>query len=121
MSPSPRVSSRERRSRSPALHWCWWADVAAEPFSFDAFSSLEPGSTSLENALLATHHCPQHACASPAGPATMRRLPEQPVKSPDRPQPYPHPARLILILSLAPTVGLGIGRFAYALVLPDMR
>jgi predicted MFS family arabinose efflux permease len=43
------------------------------------------------------------------------------VKTPDRPQPYPHPARLILILSLAPTVGLGIGRFAYALVLPDMR
>jgi predicted MFS family arabinose efflux permease len=31
------------------------------------------------------------------------------------------PARLILILSLAPTVGLGIGRFAYSLVLPDMR
>jgi hypothetical protein len=28
---------------------------------------------------------------------------------------------LILILSLAPTIGLGIGRFAYALVLPDMR
>src|SRR3954451_3268301 len=25
------------------------------------------------------------------------------------------------MLSLAPTVGLGIGRFAYALVLPDMR
>jgi len=41
------------------------------------------------------------------------------VKSPDH--PYPHPARLILILSLAPTIGLGIGRFAYALVLPDMR
>ena len=39
----------------------------------------------------------------------------------DRPAPYPHPARLILIASLAPTVGLGIGRFAYALVLPDMR
>jgi len=39
--------------------------------------------------------------------------------APDR--RYPHPARLILILSLAPTVGLGIGRFAYALVLPDMR
>jgi len=39
----------------------------------------------------------------------------------------PHPpttaqaARLILTLSLAATVGLGIGRFAYALVLPDMR
>ena len=32
-----------------------------------------------------------------------------------------HPARLILILSLAPTIGLGIGRFAYSLVLPDMR
>jgi len=32
-----------------------------------------------------------------------------------------HPARLIIILSLAPTVGLGIGRFAYSLVLPDMR
>ncbi|WP_407167834.1 YbfB/YjiJ family MFS transporter [Bradyrhizobium sp. ORS 111] len=34
---------------------------------------------------------------------------------------YAHPARLILILSLAPTIGLGIGRFAYSLVLPDMR
>jgi predicted MFS family arabinose efflux permease len=32
-----------------------------------------------------------------------------------------HPARLILILSLTPTIGLGIGRFAYSLVLPDMR
>ena len=41
--------------------------------------------------------------------------------APDRPHPYVHPARLILILSLAPTVGLGIGRFAYSLVLPDMR
>src|SRR5438552_13585438 len=51
----------------------------------------------------------------------MTGLPEPPVKAPDRPQPYPHPARLILILSLAPTVGLGIGRFADALVLPDMR
>jgi predicted MFS family arabinose efflux permease len=44
-----------------------------------------------------------------------------PLRAPDRPQPYAHPARLILILSLAPTIGLGIGRFAYALVLPDMR
>jgi len=43
------------------------------------------------------------------------------VRSPDSSQPYPHPATLILILSLAPTIGLGIGRFAYALVLPDMR
>jgi len=41
--------------------------------------------------------------------------------APDGPQSYAHPARLILILSLAPTVGLGIGRFAYSLVLPDMR
>ncbi|WP_407177869.1 YbfB/YjiJ family MFS transporter [Bradyrhizobium sp. STM 3562] len=40
------------------------------------------------------------------------------------PQPSLTPARaarLILTLSLAATVGLGIGRFAYALVLPDMR
>jgi predicted MFS family arabinose efflux permease len=51
----------------------------------------------------------------------MGRLPESSVKSPDRPPTYAHPARLILILSLAPTVGLGIGRFAYSLVLPDMR
>jgi predicted MFS family arabinose efflux permease len=43
------------------------------------------------------------------------------VKAPDRPSPPAHPARLILILSLTPTVGLGIGRFAYSLVLPDMR
>ena len=41
--------------------------------------------------------------------------------APDRPSSPAHPARLILILSLAPTVGLGIGRFAYSLVLPDMR
>ena len=43
------------------------------------------------------------------------------MNAPDRPSPPAHPARLILILSLAPTVGLGIGRFAYSLVLPDMR
>ena len=42
------------------------------------------------------------------------------MKAPDQPV-YAHPAWLILILSLAPTIGLGIGRFAYALVLPDMR
>jgi predicted MFS family arabinose efflux permease len=41
--------------------------------------------------------------------------------APDRSSPYPHPARLILIASMAPTIGLGIGRFAYSLVLPDMR
>ena len=43
------------------------------------------------------------------------------MKSADHLKSYPHPARLILILSLAPTIGLGIGRFAYALVLPDMQ
>jgi predicted MFS family arabinose efflux permease len=51
----------------------------------------------------------------------MRPLPEYPVRAPDRPPLYAHPARLILVLSLAPIIGLGIGRFAYALVLPDMR
>lgn len=51
----------------------------------------------------------------------MSGLPESQVRSPDIQQTYTHPATLILILSLAPTVGLGIGRFAYALVLPDMR
>ena len=44
-----------------------------------------------------------------------------PVKPPVPASPPAHPARLILILSLAPTIGLGIGRFAYSLVLPDMR
>jgi len=48
-------------------------------------------------------------------------LPEFLVRAPDPPLTYAHPARLILVLSLAPTIGLGIGRFAYALVLPDMR
>ncbi|MGZ5814253.1 MAG: YbfB/YjiJ family MFS transporter, partial [Xanthobacteraceae bacterium] len=43
------------------------------------------------------------------------------MKAPAAPSPPAHPARLILILSLAPTIGLGIGRFAYSLVLPDMR
>src|SRR5450756_668538 len=51
----------------------------------------------------------------------MRPSRSNPLHAPDRPQPYAYPARLILILSLAPTIGLGIGRFAYALVLPDMR
>jgi predicted MFS family arabinose efflux permease len=43
------------------------------------------------------------------------------LKAPAHAPPPAHPARLILILSLTPTVGLGIGRFAYSLVLPDMR
>jgi predicted MFS family arabinose efflux permease len=51
----------------------------------------------------------------------LQVLSENSVRAPDRPPPPAHPARLILILSLAPVIGLGIGRFAYALVLPDMR
>ncbi|WP_315836661.1 YbfB/YjiJ family MFS transporter [Bradyrhizobium prioriisuperbiae] len=44
------------------------------------------------------------------------------VHIPDKTPPaYAHPARLILILALSPAIGLGIGRFAYSLVLPDMR
>jgi predicted MFS family arabinose efflux permease len=41
--------------------------------------------------------------------------------APERSLPAAHTARLILVLSLTPTIGLGIGRFAYSLVLPDMR
>ncbi len=41
--------------------------------------------------------------------------------APQPPSTTAHAARLILTLSLGATVGLGIGRFAYALVLPDMR
>jgi predicted MFS family arabinose efflux permease len=36
-------------------------------------------------------------------------------------QIYARPAWLIIVLSIAPAIGLGICRFAYALVLPDMR
>src|ERR1035438_4547462 len=69
---------------------------------------------------MARHHCGR------ATGQSHRSLPhwvqpENPVKAPDRPSPPAHPARLILILSLAPIIGLGIGRFAYSLVLPDMR
>lgn len=41
-------------------------------------------------------------------------MPSSPIKKPNL-------ARVILMLALAPTIGLGIGRFAYSLVLPDMR
>jgi len=52
----------------------------------------------------------------------MAALLELPVTFPKSVSAEPvHVARLILILSLAPTIGLGIGRFAYSLVLPDMR
>src|SRR5216684_1563472 len=70
---------------------------------------------------MARHHCWRRGCASPALPARVPLCRSNPLHAPDRPSPYVHPARLILILSLAPTVGLGIGRFAYSLVLPDMR
>ena len=51
----------------------------------------------------------------------MNPSPENPVNPPVAVPRPAHPARLILILSLAPIIGLGIGRFAYSLVLPDMR
>src|SRR5215210_2627179 len=69
---------------------------------------------------MARHHC----CRPPVQPRLCLPewlLPENPVKATAPPSPPAHHARLILILSLAPTVGLGIGRFAYSLVLPDMR
>ena len=43
------------------------------------------------------------------------------MKTPHSIAATPNPARTVLILSLAPAIGLGIGRFAYSLVLPDMR
>jgi predicted MFS family arabinose efflux permease len=50
----------------------------------------------------------------------MRR--EYVLISPNPSQPYySNPARLILVLAIAPAIGLGICRFAYSLVLPDMR
>ena len=63
----------------------------------------------------------ERVCAIKPCPVRMAVLPENFVTSPDRPLSPARPALLILILSLAPTVGLGIGRFAYSLVLPDMR
>jgi predicted MFS family arabinose efflux permease len=82
------------------LHWCW-------PDDRHCIARKTPFRTA--------------RLCKPVPPCHTARLPEHFVNPPDRPSPYPHPARLILILSLAPTVGLGIGRFAYALVLPDMR
>src|SRR6202171_4506215 len=70
---------------------------------------------------MARHHCRWRACATAALPARMRPRRSNPLHAPARPQSAAHPARLTLIWSLAPTIGLGIGRFAYALVLPDMR
>jgi predicted MFS family arabinose efflux permease len=56
------------------------------------------------------------------GPICHNSVPlEIPVTASSMPAQPAHPARLILILSLAPVIGLGIGRFAYSLVLPDMR
>src|SRR6266403_2896436 len=61
------------------------------------------------------------AVQGPLGLSVLSALPELPLRSPDHVKTSAQLARLILILSLAPTIGLGIGRFAYALVLPDMR
>jgi len=65
--------------------------------------------------LFPAHLCKRRfACHNePAGEPILR--------APNQVSSYAHPAWLILILSLAPTIGLGIGRFAYSLVLPDMR
>src|ERR1700723_1502890 len=70
---------------------------------------------------MARPHCRRALVQSRASLPDWLLLPENPVKAVDHSLPPAHPARLILILSLAPTVGLGIGRFAYSLVLPDMR
>src|SRR5674476_735799 len=70
---------------------------------------------------MARHHCCRRVCPSPALAARMPLRRSNPLHAPDRPSTYAHPTRLILILSLTPTVGLGLGRFAYSLVLPDMR
>src|SRR4051812_32599073 len=69
---------------------------------------------------MARHHCRLEAVQ------IRRRLPlcgspEHALKTPSPSSSIAHPARLILIVSLAPTICLGIGRFAYSLVLPDMR
>src|SRR5438309_2576782 len=64
----------------------------------------------------------RHRCAPVLGSHGKACHPASPEHVLRAPSPPPaHPARLILILSLAPTIGLGIGRFAYSLVLPDMR
>src|SRR5579863_4755521 len=63
---------------------------------------------------------PSHLCKRSQDRHMRPRL-ENEVTVPEPSRLVDHPARLILILSLAPTVGLGIGRFAYSLVLPDMR
>jgi predicted MFS family arabinose efflux permease len=58
--------------------------------------------------------------ASPLERRGIRR--EHLLISPNPSQPhYSNPARLILVLAIAPAIGLGICRFAYSLVLPDMR
>src|SRR5689334_7281118 len=37
------------------------------------------------------------------------------------PGPSASPVRALLLLAIAPAVGLGVARFAYGLLLPDMR
>ena len=64
---------------------------------------------------------PALACATAALACHNAAPPESALESPRSSLAPARPARLILILSLAPTIGLGIGRFAYSLVLPDMR
>src|SRR3954453_21420874 len=70
---------------------------------------------------MARHHCRGSSCATAVLAARVAALPENSVKATAPATSSAHATRLILILSLAPTIGLGIGRFAYSLVLPDMR
>src|SRR5690348_1909265 len=70
---------------------------------------------------MAKHHCGGSRCPADVLPARVTALPENSVKATAPATSSAHAGRLILILSLAPTIGLGIGRFAYSLVLPDMR
>src|SRR5450755_1566259 len=70
---------------------------------------------------MARHHCCRPPVQPPSGLPECRACRSTPLKAPAHAPPPAHTVRLILILSLTPTVGLGIGRFAYSLVLPDMR
>src|ERR1700679_1764022 len=70
---------------------------------------------------MARQHCRNAPCATVPHLTKSMCPTEIPVTASSTPAQPAHPVRLILILSLAPVIGLGIGRFAYSLVLPDMR
>src|SRR6266849_6278211 len=108
------------------MHWCYPTCAIQIGASFEIPRSSEeiraPRAADPDPIAGADHrpwHRPFRLCTGATRHARFRS--ELPLRSPDHPKRYAHLARLILILSLAPTIGLGIGRFAYALVLPDMR